>query len=308
MKNKDTEAYVAVDVGGTNIKYGLLDREGTILDHGEFPTPDHDLEAFTEMIVRICQLYKDRNLQGLAMAAPGRIDPETGYFHTGGAIGCLYDVDLKPVLEKKTGLRFTVLNDAKAAAAAELWKGSLRNRGSGVVMTIGTGIGGAIVLDGKIVFGHSQAAVEFSGIPVNWNSRVAGDENAWYMLNNTQSMLDRYAVRRGREAGSVDGREFFETVNAGDEEAIRELDWFCETLATGILALQQILDVEHYSIGGGISRQPVLIDHLQSALDDLFARVGRVHPAIQPEISACTYSNDANLIGALAWHLGKSGE
>lgn len=295
--------YIAVDVGGTGIKYALMDEEANILDQHDEPTPQESIEDFLERIEAIYHNYAHANPQALVMSAPGRIDADHGYFYTGGALGHLHRQDMKKLLEKRVPIPFALENDAKAAALAELWKGSLKNVNSGLVLTLGTGIGGAVIVDGRLWRGHTFAAGEFSGIPTSWNTRSAIDTNCWTQINCTKSMLDRYACAREVDPAAMDGRKFFEAVNAGDEQAKAELEWFCETLATGLYALQLILDVEKVAIGGGISRQPVLIETLNQTVSRLFDRLPWFSPASKPAVESCTFSNDANLVGALYHYL-----
>ena len=297
--------YIAVDVGGTNIKYALLDEEANILDQGEVPTPYESLEAFLQVLDRIYEGYKDQQPEALVMAAPGRIDTKTGYFHTGGALPYLYDVNVKKALADRIPLPFSVENDAKAAAMAELWKGSMKGVENGIVITFGTGIGGALIIEGRLYHGSTSAAGELSGVPTNWNTRLPDPGGNWTDINCVRHMLDKYADRKRLERPQVDGRFFFAALNDGDEAAADELAWFCDTTATGIFALQQILDVERVSIGGGISRQPAFEAALNKALDGLFERLSIWSPVSKPALSACTFSNDANLIGALYNHLNR---
>ncbi|WP_217948094.1 ROK family protein [Faecalibaculum rodentium] len=295
--------YIAIDIGGTAIKHGLLDQEGRILEQGELPTPTDSLESFLRTLQQILALYDGKEPCGIAVAAPGKIDTERCYFHTGGALAYLQGVDFREAVSELTDLPVTLVNDAKAAALAELWKGALSDAESGIVITLGTGIGGAVIANGKLINGFTGAAGEFSPIPVHWDSRVTGLGNSFTDMNCTRAMLDRYAARTRREPGSVDGRMFFGQIRNHDSAALEELSAFCQTLANAVLAFQLILDSEKVLIGGGISRQPVLIDTLRREVHDLFGRLPDGHPASEPVIDACSFSSDANLAGALYHHL-----
>lgn len=297
------DKYLAVDVGGTSIKYALMNEEANILDQGEIPTPQNSLEDFLSVITQIYWQYAKQEPKALVMSAPGRIDSQNGIFYTGGALGYLHGADMKTLLQERIPIPFALENDAKSAALAELWKGSLKETDSGLVLTLGTGIGGAVIVNGKLWRGHTYAAGEFSPIPVNWNTRNAIDSGCWTEMNCTRSLLDRYASAKGIDPSSLDGRQFFQAVNDGDPDAIAELEWFCETLATALYALQLALDVEKVSIGGGISRQPILIETLDQAMEKLFHRLSWYNPASKPVVESCTFSNDANLIGALYHYL-----
>ncbi|WP_289183673.1 ROK family protein [uncultured Dubosiella sp.] len=291
--------YIAVDVGGTSIKYALMDEDANLLEQGEIPTSKTGLDDFVDQIVWIANQWKTKPVEALVMSAPGRIDEKSGYFYTGGALDYLHETDVRSLLEERLHMPVSVENDAKAAALAELWKGVLRNRNSGLVITLGTGIGGAVVIDGNVWHGFTHAAGELSGIPVHWNTRATSTMPTWTTQNCVRALLERYAVRKGLPADTMNGRLFFEALELGDPEAEEELQWFCETLATGLFALQYVLDVEIVAVGGGISRQPAMIAALRNALESVYARMPVYCPASMPQVEACAFSNDANLIGAL---------
>lgn len=301
MENK----YIAIDVGGTGIKYALMNEQAEFLDQGELPTPKDSLHNFVEEIAAIYEKYKACKPRAIVMSAPGKIDAQKGFFYTGGALHYLHNCDLKSILEKRIPLDFTVQNDAKAAALAELWKGSMKDVDSGLVITLGTGIGGALIIDHKLWQGHTCAAGELSGIPTNWNTRINGIGNSFSDMNCTRVLTEKYAVARNMDPDAIDGKMFFKAVLENDSSALNELDWYCETLATALLGLQMILDVEKVAIGGGISRQQILIETLRKKVSEQYERMPWYCAASKPEIEACTYSNDANLVGALYCYLNQ---
>lgn len=299
--------YLSVDVGGTGIKYALMNDDAEILEQGEVPTPKNDRDAFLDALVSIYEKYKDQDPQALAMSAPGKIDSKKAYFYTSGALGYLDNTNLAELLKDRIPVEISVLNDAKSAALAELWKGSMKGKNSGIVMTLGTGIGGAIIIDGKLWRGNTNCAGELSGIPTRWDAPTNSLPTEWWCTYHcTKALTAGYAAAKNLDPDSVNGKDFFNAVNAGDPAAIARLDQFCDSLATGLLGLQLILDVEKISIGGGISRQPILIETLDRKVQELFDRKPPQIPASRMEISACEFSNDANLIGALYFYLAEN--
>lgn len=295
--------FIAVDVGGTAIKFALVNEQADILEKGEVETPRDSLDSFVETIGQIYDLFQDRSPEALVMSAPGRIDSASGFFYTGGALSYIHETDMAKSLEKRVPIPFCVENDAKAAALAELWKGSMRGVKNGLVLTLGTGIGGAVIIDGKLYRGSTFAAGEVSGIPVNIENRTAGNYLSWANINNTNAMVERHAWAAGLDPRSHNGRRFFEYALAGDPAALRELDWYCETMMSALLGIQLVLDVEKVAFGGGISQQPLLIETLRNKNDELHERIPFYIPAHKPLIDACTFTSDANLIGALYHYL-----
>ena len=294
--------YLTIDVGGTNIKYAVMTDSIEILEKGEVPTPRDCLETFTDVIVGIYEKFSACDIQAVAMSAPGKIDSSNGYFYTSGALGYISGVNLRDVLKERIPVPFCVENDAKAAALAELWKGSMKGYDSGSVITLGTGIGGSVILGGKLVRGNTFAAGEFSGISSAWDRKYTS-KNSWAGCASTTTIVRKYAEKKGVPASEMNGRIFFDAANAGEADALEVLDEFCDAVVTGIISLQLILDMQRFSFGGGISKQAILLETINRKLDEFFeASRGRT-PASRPEVVACTFGNDANMIGALYHYL-----
>ena len=292
--------YLAIDVGGTNIKYALMNEEAGILEQGVIKTPYEGFEAFVEAIGGIYDLYAG-TIEAIAMSAPGRIDANRGYFYTSGALLYIGERDMKEALKERCPVEFCVENDAKAAALAELWKGSMTGIDNGIVMTLGTGIGGAVIINGRLYRGTTYAAGEFSGISTSWRE-IYDDKESWSASQSTKGLVETYAERKGVPAEEMDGRIFFANANSGEEEALDVLKKYCTGLVTGLYSLQLALDVQKVAIGGGISKQPLLLEIINEQMTELFAGQPNT-PASQPEIVSCTFGNDANLIGALYHYL-----
>ena len=214
-------------------------------------------------------------------------------------------------MEELLGVPVTIANDGKCAAAAEGWTGALAGVENGLVLVLGTGIGGGIILNGKVLMGAHAAAGEVSGLvtdvarmePDDFNlTRVEKFAEAplWAGLASATGLILEYARQKHLPEGSPmpNGEEIFAAYNAGEPEAQQALKLFARRVAVGILSLQNVLDVEKVAIGGGISAAEALLPAIQAELDWLFERC-TVMPAVKPELVRCRYGNDANLIGAL---------
>ncbi len=290
--------YLTIDVGGTGIKYAVMNEEAEISLQGETATPRDDLDHFLAAVKEICTEFSGRDIRAVAMSAPGRIDSATGYFYTSGALEYISGINLRERMKEITPLPFSVENDAKAAALAELWKGTMRNIRNGMVIVLGTGIGGAAVIDGKLYRGSTYAAGEYSMISTRHDLPLS-PEHIWAAQNGVGSLIRGYAAKKGLDSEKLNGRIVFESVNAGEPEALEALREYCTGLASVIISLQSILDVERIAIGGGISKQPVLITELKQALKEMNAPFEGKVPYTLPEIVACRFGNDANMVGAL---------
>ncbi len=299
--------YLAVDVGGTNVKYALMDENAQIFDKGEYPTPvEGGLEEFINSLKTVYDKYANE-VEALVMSAPGKIDAHNGYFYTSGALGYISGVNLRDRLKDIIPVPFAVENDAKAAALAEIWKGSMQGVKNGIVLVLGTGIGGAIIIDGKLYRGTTFAAGEFSGITTRLDQFPYVPRSMWAQQNGVGYLVIDYANRINAEPTRMNGRILFDAANKGDQNALDAIDHFNEGVAAGIVALQFALDVEKVAVGGGISKQPLLMDSLRNKLEEYYATAVGM-PATLPEVVSCTFGNDANMIGALYHYLHEMGE
>ena len=296
-----TEKYLGIDVGGTEIKYALMTEE-EILEKGFIPTPKESLDTFIEAIGGIYDRYADQT-KVIVMSAPGRIDAKTGFFYSGGALSAfLTNVNAAELIRKRCGIEEVAIeNDGKAAGLAEVWKGGLKGVRNGAVIGIGTGIAGAVVIDGKLHRGSHFSAGEFSLLDSNYQGFYL--QNLWAIRGCTPNLVNSYATRVLADPATINGRVFFERLQNGDQTAKELMDEFCTEFVNGIMTLQAVLDADRYCIGGGISQQPVLIEILNRKIDEIYAITGNAIPVIRPEIVACTFHNDANLIGALYHYL-----
>ena len=292
--------YLAIDVGGTNLKYAKMLEDGTILEQGEMPTPLDSMEQYIDTLGNLYDKYNEA--EALVMSSPGRIDSMHGYYFTGGSLKFIHENDMATIIAKRIPIPFCAENDAKCAALAELWKGSMKGITNGAVMTIGTAIGGAVIIDGQLYRGSTYAAGEFSMMSTQLDDEFT-EAQLWGSKNGVRGLVRPYEMAMNLEENSVDGRMFFKKVDEEDPVAIEALEKYCHRIVNGILCLQAVIDVEGYAIGGGISRQPSLIITISRQLDEVFKTFPDYYPLHRPEIVACTFGNDANMIGALYHYL-----
>ena len=290
------EKYLAIDVGGTNIKYGLVTEEAVILEQGSLPTPKNGANDFLKIIEHIFEKYKSET-HTIVMSAPGSYNAKEKTYFIGGSLRYMSDINITKLIQERMDCNFSIDNDSKCAALAELWKGSMKSVKNGLVITLGTGIGGSVIIDGKLYRGSSCYAGELSGISTNWTEAYT-TKTIWSKYQSTKILLQHYAQEKGCTDEPVTGQEFFENVINGEPTACLVLDKFCTNLATGLFSLQLILDVQKISIGGGISKQPILIEKINQKMQSIYETYPYIHTT-KPEICACTFGNDANLIGAL---------
>lgn len=284
MKN-----YLVFDLGGTYIKYGVLSSNGKIIENSKFKTP----KSLDELYENIHKIKKEISCEvsGVALSCPGAVDSKTGFIGGVSALPYIHGPNLKKDLEGLLDLEVHIENDANCAALAEVWLGEAKDNEDVVFIVIGTGVGGAIVKDKKIHKGKNLHAGEFG---IMYFESEAGVPGTWGRVSVGQ-LTKRISQHLGRE---VEGLELFNFVEKTEDEVIlKEIEQWYSDLAKGILTIQYVYDPEKIIIGGGISSNLSIINMIQEHVDKLVKKLDVA--TIYPEVKACKFNNDSNLIGAL---------
>lgn len=286
--------YLAIDAGGTEIKYCVLDKNAESIDIKEISSGDRKEETLYKSLDTIILPHLDQ-VEGIALSFTGPINVEEGIAITGGAFGWINNLNLKSLLEERYSKTVWIENDGKCFALAEYWKGNLSDVKNGVVITLGTGVGGGIILNGELYRGINLSSGEFSSMLDNFENPFQA--NRFSDIGGHRSLTDLYVKMKDNQM-DIDGREFFEKYHDGDEIAIKALNDYSKIIAAGIFNIQTILDVEKFCLGGGISSQDVLIKEIKESLHDIFL-TGRFKAINEPKIKKCYYNNAAGCVGAL---------
>ncbi len=309
--------YVGVDVGGMSIKIGLVTKEGKILKSKAFPTEQE--KGFKSMFARTADMIKDLladngfsliDLGGIGIGIPGTVDSKLGLIVSAVNIGCK-NQDLIKEMSQYFNVPIAVGNDANVAALGEQRFGAGKGHENVVMVTLGTGIGGGIIIDGKLYEGNGGAGgevghqiIEIDGEQCNCGRRGCWERYAsatglinqtkYAMAENSNSLMHKIA----NENGGVDGRTAFLAKDAGDEAGKAVVDKYLHYLAEGLLNLGYILHPEVFIIGGGISHEGKnVMEPLRQKLNDDFDRSGML-PYI--EVVQASLGNNAGIIGAAA--------
>lgn len=280
----------AIDVGGTSIKYAILNENQKVLNKGKVTTPHDNREHFLEVLSSVVP----KAIDGIAISLPGLIDSNKGVAHTVGCLTYMKEEPFKAIFEEKYGVPVWIGNDAKCGALAEVGFGALRDVDDAIVIILGTGIGGCLVKNREILQGKQFAAGEVSSI-ITRNDYPLRQENFWCMVNGVDGLLK--IVQKYLEVDAFfTGEEIFEMANQGIEKVLLALDEFCFNIAIQLFNMQAIFDPQKIAIGGGISVQPLLLEKINKQYLELFKSA---IPPFQPvSIVACEFRNDANLMGA----------
>jgi len=289
--------YIAFDLGGTYLKYAIVNESGLILEKGKVKTPQKDIQELLSTINSITETFKKRySIKQIAMSSPGAVDSKTGFIGGESAIDYIHGPNMMELISKTTNLDTYIENDAKCAALAELWLGNAREFNDVIFVVIGTGIGGAIVKDRKIHYGKNLHGGEFGYMLMK--KELASDRYMnWSETSSTISLIEKVAKRKNVSVDSLSGQAIFKMASENDFDCIIELDEWYQTLAIGIFNLQYIYDPEVILIGGGVSEQIDLLAELNKRISDLVSKNG--YATVFPVINKCLFNNDANLIGAV---------
>lgn len=286
---------LAIDIGGSAVKYAVINENADFVERGSVPAPRASEKKFVDTI---SSLYKqfEKQVSGIGISMAGKLNPEDGVIVSSGQYPFLRGKSLSKLISEYCGTNVSVENDAHSAAIAELNKGSLVGVRHAAVIVLGTGIGGAIILDGKIYNGNRFCAAEFSLIRRNGKP---GIENSWMYKGGGAVGLINIVKEELNIEEDINGRDIFRMAEEKNPKVLKAIDIYNEMMAVQIYNLQTVLDLEVYAIGGGISAQPSIINGIEKHLEGIFkAEEKYALPPTMPKITACAFCNDANLIGA----------
>ena len=283
------------DIGGTFIKYAIMNEKNEFTEKGKVPTPQSSREDLIDALASVYGEYQ--GIDGIAISMPGIIDSANGYCSMGGALTYNNDFHLRDALYRKCPVPIVMENDAKCAAMAEAVFGSLKDVEDGFVLIFGTMIGGGYVNNRRLVRGKHFSAGEVSYITASHDGWPYKEE-VFGNRCGTPRLCGMYAEVKHLDPSEVNGIVVFDAVNNGDPDAAEVLKRYCHEIAIQIFNLQTIIDPERFAVGGGISAQPVFTETIRSCLEEMYEKCPYSVP--HAEVVTCMFQNDANLVGALS--------
>ena len=298
-----------VDIGGTTVKLGLFDVEGNLLDKWEIPTRTEesgsnilpDIAKDIQRKIEEKQISKEM-VVGVGVGAPGPIDNQ-GVVHRAVNLG--WGVfSIKDTLEEILKVPVMAGNDANVAALGEMWKGGGQGSSDLIVVTLGTGVGGGIIVDGKILTGTAGAGGEIGHIHVEDNeSEKCGCGNTGCLEQYASATgVTRLANRRIAESekesilrgGEVSAKTVFDAVKAGDALAMEVAEEFGKYLGNCLAAIAGVVNPEVIVLGGGVSKAgEILINYIKP-----YYEKNVFHGSRNVKFSLATLGNDAGIYGA----------
>lgn len=296
--------YICIDIGGTSIKYGVLSEKGEIFIDGTVSTKVTEKENFIlsdvkKLIRNILDEYRNYEIEGICVSTAGVVNPEKGEIaYAGPTIPKYTGTKIKEELEKEFSISCEVENDVNCAGLGEYWKGAGKGSKSMVCLTIGTGIGGSVILDGKLLNGIGYTAGEIGYMDVN-GSYIQNIASSKYLVEKVQ----KEKVEKEGITDAITGVDIFELAKKGDEICIAGIDEIISNLAVGVRNIIYLLNPEVIVIGGGITAQKEYLEEKirkevnDGMISDMFRKT---------RIELAQQGNQAGLLGALYNFLNKN--
>ncbi len=282
--------YLGIDIGGSAIKFAYFDDEFNIIRNKSCPTPTDTLE---NLLIALKENTQDvEALKGVGIACPGTVNHDDEKVYFGGALRYLHNVNLKQECESIFKTEVVIENDGKAATLGEMSFGNLNGIRFGMAIILGSGVGGGLVIDSKLVSGKNYFAGEFSFMSDDGVFNMDQYQSMFGYKGSAVVMVNTIAQQLGIEANGI---EVFKHINNGHEEAVAIFEKYCKSIAEKIVNLNYVLDVEKIVIGGGISEQDIVVSTIKRYVETLIPS----YLFKSPEVVKCKLGSKANLYGAI---------
>ncbi|MEW9925438.1 ROK family protein [Clostridium butyricum] len=255
--------YVSIDIGGTSIKHGILDKNIKFITSGEIATEaQKGGKNILEKVINIVSEYKkEYTLSGICISTAGMVDCEKGeIIHASDLIPNYTGTQIKKTLEDIFSIPCEVENDVNCAGLAEYFSGSAKGTSISLCLTIGTGIGGSIIINDRIFHGFSGSACEV-GYMNMFKSKFED-------LGATSILVKKVSKLKNCSENHIDGKLIFEMAKNNDEDCIKAIDEMVDILGMGIANICYVINPEVVVLGGGIMAQKdYLYDKIRLSLD-----------------------------------------
>jgi len=307
--------YIGIDLGGTNIAAAFVDRDGTITKRASLPAnAAGGPKAVINGLMDVCEVLLDNSGErptSIGIGVPGMVNDEAGEVVFTPNLP-FHNINVTSGLQEKYGCRVHLGNDANCAALGETVAGGAKGAQDVVFVTLGTGVGGGIILGGRLLTGLSGAASELGHMVILTGGRKCGcgRHGCWeryasasglimtaieFMETQADSLLWEFC---GGDTGKIDGKAIFDAFRAGDNTAKLTVERYIGHLAAGIVNVINVLEPEMICLGGGIANAwDCLSEPLEALVDkENFFRFSPKTP--RTRIVKAQLGNDAGIIGA----------
>lgn len=293
---------IGIDLGGTMIKYAIVSSDGEIIYQSSTLTPlDKGVNGIVDAFIVAAKAAIDEasqrgvEISGIGIGTPGIVSKD-GRTVVGGAENLpeWHNLPLADSLEASLGLPVAIMNDANAMALGESIFGAARNVSDAVFVTVGTGIGGAVMIDGSLWRGYNGRGMELGHISVDAGERTCacGGKGCLEMYASTSALVKRFKELTGNDA---DGRIIVSLYNSGDEKAIQAMTEHWRYLGRGITSFINIFSPQMVVVGGGIAEAGSF--YLENLSKEVLSRALPVSAA-ETRLVAARLGNTAGCFGA----------
>ncbi len=301
-----SKVYIGVDIGGMSVKLGIFEGE-KILKQWAIPTRVKEQTIAEDISAAVKEGCKElgipeENILGMGIGVPGNTSPE-GFVYNASNLNWK-DYDLGAAIKADLNVPVQVGNDANLAALAEYWVGAGKDYNSFVMLTIGTGLGGGIINEGRIVNGMMGSGGEVGHIPINPDeTRTCGCGKKGCLEQYTTATgimrMAREAIEEGKLETSIESKtptakDVLDAAKAGDPLAMEVMDVFANRMGQGMATIASVMNPEAFLLGGGVSKAgDYLIDLIRPYYDRYLFK-----GCVGADFKIAVLENDAGIIGA----------
>ena len=313
---------IGVDLGGTNIAVGIVNENYEIVKKGSVPTlaqrgPEpivHDMAELCKKLLAECEIAMD-DVTGAGIACPGTVNPATGIVEYANNIK-FSDFPLVALFSKEMDMpaeNVKIGNDANLAALGEAVAGAAKGASSSVMITLGTGVGGGVILDGKMLMGCAFGGAELGHTVIELNGRQCscGREGCFEAYCSATALVkltkEKFEATSGtlmhemceNDINRVGGKTAFAAMKKGDKAGAEIVDAYISYLACGVANLINIFQPEVFTIGGGVSGEGdnLLVPLKEKVSEQIYSK----DKTLKTDLRIATLGNDAGIIGAAAF-------
>jgi len=307
----DLKHYLGIDLGGTNVAIGLVSAEGTLLHKDSVPTDSHrGYQAVVADMIALCKKvaadsgFTMADIASIGIGSPGHCDNARGVIVFASNIG-FYDVPICDLFHAAFGIPIYLNNDANCAALGESVSGAAKDAPSSVTITLGTGVGGGIIIDGKIMSGAFGGGGEVGHMSICFDGEPCpcGGRGCWEAYASATGLIRQAKIAAIYHPTSLlatqydlrqlNGKAVFDAADAGDQVAQDVIDKYLRYVAIGLANVINILQPDTIVLGGGISAQG---DKILRPIEALTRK--EIFGSFYTKFVTATLGNDAGIIGA----------
>jgi len=303
---------VGVDIGGTTVKIGLFETNGTLMDTWEIPTntANGGAAVLPDIAASVKAKLKEKDIliedvEGIGMGVPGPVSPH------GMVLKCVnlgWGVfNVEETMQELIGVKAKAGNDANVAALGEMWQGGGKGYDSIVMVTLGTGVGGGVIIDGQILAGINGAAGEIGHMPMcddetdTCGCGKKGCLEQYTSANGVTRVTRKYLEAHPEEdsvlhsVGELNSKEIFDAAKAGDAVALKMVERTGDMLGKALAMISCVVDPEAFVIGGGMSKAgEILLDSIRSHYQQY-----AFHASKETEFKEAVLGNLAGIYGGV---------